>query len=283
MKGQRVLKRRAQLPADSERAMTLRMSPTLESAYAREWHKLVEEMYKEVVPAVLGEFRETAVANDAAGSFWDRLLERISKRFDTTAESLATGMLNKVDRNATNMLTRSLKSVSGDVTLEMKNSKPVQDAIDAHIDYSVKLIKRIPAEFLDGVREDVNKSLQAGKGLSTLEKDMEVRYGQARRHAKNVALDQTRKAYTAINTAKMRQSGIRKFEWVHTGGSQEPRKYHKDSPANGGLNGGIFDIDNPPIMDLKTGARGLPGQDYYCRCTMRPIVTFDDDEEDGDA
>lgn len=275
----RVLKRRTQLPEDSERAMTLRMSPTIESAYVAEWHKLVEQMYAETVPAVLGEFRETAMANDAKETFWERLQRRLMTIFERNAEALATGMLNRVDRNATNMLERSLKSTSADMTLKMKNTKATQHVIDERIKDSVNLITRIPAEFLEGVREDVNKSLESGKGLSTLEADMEKRYGQARRHAKNVALDQTRKAYTAINTAKMKQNGIRKFEWVHTGGSQEPRPHHKNNPANGGLNGGIYDIDNPPIMDPKTGARGLPGQDYNCRCTMRPIVTFDEDGE----
>lgn len=276
----RVLRRRVVLPEDSERALTLRMSPTIESNYAKQWHALVEEMYKETVPAVLGEFRETAIANDAEEDFWSRLLARLSKSFAEKAEGLAFSMLSRVDRNATNMLERSLKSTSADLTLKMKNSKRVQRVIDERVDANVKLIKRIPEEFLDSVREDVNKSLQSGNGLSTLEKDMETRYGESRRHARNVALDQTRKAYTAINTAKMQDNGIRKFEWVHTGGSQEPRKHHKDNPANGGLNGGIFDINDPPIMDPKTGARGLPGQDYYCRCTMRPIVTFDDEDDE---
>lgn len=274
----RVLKRRTALPPDSERALTLRMSPTIETNYAAEWHKLVEEMRDEVVKAVKGEFGKTAIANDAKENFWDRLLRKLSDGLAKRAEGMAFAMLSRVDRNASSMLERSLKSTSADLTLNMKNTKSVQKAIDERIKANVELITRIPAEFLDGVRKDVNKSLEAGKGLSTLEDDMIKRYGEARRHAKNVALDQTRKAYTAINTAKMKDNGITKFEWVHTGGSQEPRPHHKNSPANGGLNGGIYDINDPPIMDPKTGARGLPGQDYYCRCTMRPIVTFDEDE-----
>lgn len=275
----RVLKRRTVLPSDSERAQTLRASVSLGAAYVREWEALVEEMNRETVAAVKSEFSNTAKAEDAAGDFWDRLLTRLAGRFAAKATSIATGMLNRVDRNATSALKRSLKSTSLDVTLNMKNTATVNKAINQRIRDNVDLITRIPAEFLGKVKQDVSDSLRKGKGMADLVPAMEARYGEAKRHAKNVALDQTRKAYTAINTAKMKASGVRKFEWVHTGGSQEPREYHKNSVANGGLNGGIFDLDDPPIIDLKTGERGLPGDDYFCRCTMRPIVTFDDGDE----
>jgi SPP1 gp7 family putative phage head morphogenesis protein len=101
------------------------------------------------------------------------------------------------------------------------------------------------------------------------------RYGEAKRHAKNVALDQTRKAYMSINTERMRDVGVSKFEWIHTGGSQDPRQYHKTV-----LNGNVYDINDPPVIDQRTGERGLPGLLPFCRCTMRPVVTFEDDSSE---
>lgn len=269
------------LGTESKRAITLKPSVILGAAYARELMQITDEMYDIAAKAVIAEYQETA-ATDAAEDFWSRLAKRMASRFSARAAKLATGMLSRVERNATTNLERSLKSTSADLTLNMKNTPAVQRDIDERIDYNVKLITRIPFEFLDKVKKDVNDSLATGNGLADLQPALEKRYGESKRHAQLAALDQTRKAYTAINTAKMRQNGVTKFEWVHSGGSQEPRPYHLHSPAQGGLNGGIFDINNPPIIDQKTGERGLPGDDYNCRCTMRPIVTFDDDDEDDE-
>lgn len=267
------------LGTESKRALTLKPSVSVGAAYARELEALVAEMHKEVEQAVLAEFKNTAAA-DAEEDFWSRLRKKLANKFAKVAGPLATGFLTRVDRNATTNLERSLKSTSADLTLNMKNTPAVKKAITARIADSVDLITRIPAEFLDKVKKDVNDSLTKGNGLADLQPAMEKRYGEAKRHAQLVALDQTRKAYTAINTERMRANGISKFEWVHTGGSQEPRPYHLHTPAQGGLNGGVFDINDPPVIDQKTGERGLPGDDYNCRCTMRPIVTFDDEDDE---
>lgn len=270
------------LPTDAKRALVLRPSVSLGAAYVREWEALVTRMHEETVKAVLSEFGNTAKAEDAIGDFWDRLATRLAAMFTKSAQGIASGMMQRVDRNATTNLERSLKDASADLTLTMKNTPAVNKAINSKIKENVYLIKRIPEEYLDSVKDSVRDSIKKGNGLDDLTEVMEERYGEAKRHARNVALDQTRKAYTAINTERMKANGVNKFEWVHTGGSQEPRKYHLDTVSEGGLNGGVFDINNPPIIDKKTGRRGLPGDDYYCRCTMRPIVTFDDDDEDSD-
>lgn len=275
----RLVRRVDPLGNDSKRAITLKPSVSIGAAYSRELEKLTEEMYQEAATAVLAEYKNTA-ATDAAEDFWTRLAKRLASKFAAKAESLATALITRVDRNAATNLERSLKSTSADLTLNMKNTPAVNKAIKGRISNNVDLITRIPMEYLDKVKKDVNDSLTKGNGLADLQPALEKRYGEAKRHAQLVALDQTRRAYTAINAERMRANGVTKFEWVHTGGSQEPRPYHLHTPAQGGLNGGIFDINDPPIIDQKTGERGLPGETYNCRCTMRPIVTFDDDEDD---
>lgn len=267
------------LGTESKRAQTLKPSVSVGAAYVRDLQALTAEMHNEVVKAVLAEYKNTAAA-DAADDFWSRLAAKLASKFAAKAEPLATGFLTRVNANATSNLERSLKSTSADLTLNMKNTPAVTKAINSSIADNVDLITRIPGEYLDKVKKSVNDSLTKGNGLADLVPAMEERYGEAKRHAKNVALDQTRKAYKSINVVKMKTNGISKFEWVHSGGSQEPRPYHLHSPSQGGLNGGVFDINDPPVIDQKTGERGLPGDDYNCRCTMRPIVTFDDEDEE---
>ena len=38
-----------------------------------------------------------------------------------------------------------------------------------------------------------------------------------------------------------------------------------------GLNGYVFDLAKPPVIDLKTGERGYPGQCIGCSCFLVPV------------
>jgi hypothetical protein len=60
-----------------------------------------------------------------------------------------------------------------------------------------------------------------------------------------------------------------------------PRDYHKmrwdghTGKFNGkpnGLNGYIFPIDKPPVIDRKTGERGYPAQLINCHCFLTPVI-----------
>jgi uncharacterized protein with gpF-like domain len=45
-------------------------------------------------------------------------------------------------------------------------------------------------------------------------------------------------------------------------------------PDHKRLDGKIFNWDDAPISNTKTGKRAHPGQDYGCNCVARPIVDF---------
>ena len=269
---------------------TLRASARIEGRYVAQWEKLVDTMGREVIREVRALFESpefagqpgAAIAQDASIASQARILlsklsERFTLMFNRAARPMAEAMLAEVDKDAARTLGRSLREASGTVTLPRLDfqTAALKEAITASVAENVGLIRRIPERFLSDVQGAVMRSITSGNGLSDLLPYMEKRYGEDKRHARNVALDQTRKAYTSINSERMKAVGVRKFEWVHTGGSQQPRKYHMDRwPA--GLNGGIFSLDDPPVIDERTGERGLPGYAPFCRCTMRPVVSFDD-------
>ena len=39
-----------------------------------------------------------------------------------------------------------------------------------------------------------------------------------------------------------------------------------------GLNGYIFDLSKPPVIDKKTSERGYPAQLVNCKCYLVPVV-----------
>ena len=70
---------------------------------------------------------------------------------------------------------------------------------------------------------------------------------------------------TNFNLDLYNQMGVKKFEWVHSHGAKEPRELHLR------LDGQIFDISNPPVIDNKTGQVGYPGQLINCGCVMKGV------------
>lgn len=97
--------------------------------------------------------------------------------------------------------------------------------------------------------------------------------------AELIADDQIAKCAEKFLVEKWKKQGIRFVKWVHKGVT-EPRTYHlknwngrsgrRDGTPNG-LNGFIFPIDKPPVIDPRTGERGYPGQLVNCHCHLEPI------------
>ena len=75
-----------------------------------------------------------------------------------------------------------------------------------------------------------------------------------------------------MNRVRLQKLGVHKYMWHHSRGSLHPRKLHEK------YDGQIFEFDNPPIIDEKTGERGGPGQLVNCHCFAAPVVTFGEDE-----
>lgn len=143
-------------------------------------------------------------------------------------------------------------------------------AVKASIEESVSLIKSIPGQYLDRVAGAVTRSMQSGGSTKQLAAEIRNYAQMSHRRAMNIALDQTRKTYTSLNIRRFQSAGIKKFKWIHVGGSVTPRHHHLTNFPNG-LNGGIFSLDNPPVIDPKTGIKGFPAQLPFCRCIMAAV------------
>lgn len=207
-----------------------------------------------------------------------RLLRNLSKRFTALfterAGGLAEALAKGVSDSTARQLGESLKDVSGGVTLKTNVvSGAVKEVMSAGVRENVSLIKSIPAEYFQKIEGDVMRSITTGRGMADLVPDI-LKHGQStKKRAELIARDQTSKATTAINRARMQGLGIKQFEWLHSGGGKEPRPLHEQ------MSGQIFDLDNPPVIDERTGERGLPGQLINCRCRMVPVVSFGEPAE----
>jgi len=131
----------------------------------------------------------------------------------------------------------------------------------------VSLIKSIPAEYFAKIESKVMRSITSGHGLEDLVPFFEEQEGMTARRAKNIALDQTHKAYNGFNEGRVTALGLDDYEWIHSGGGLHPRPMHQ------ALDGKICSFSKPPIIN-ENGDRGRPGQEPGCRCTFVPVIRF---------
>lgn len=151
------------------------------------------------------------------------------------------------------------------------------------IERNVALIKTIPATMHPKI---VNRILGFFARAYTQDEVAEwimERCGVSAARASLIANDQIAKASEEFRVEKFRMQGIEYVVWHH-GSAEDPRKHHvsrwdghtgKKSGKPNGLDGFMFRIDDPPVIDLKTGERGLPGRMIGCTCWLEPMQQTD--------
>jgi len=222
--------------------------------------------------------KEATAMDSSIASRATRLMQsltaKFSQLFNNKADTLAASMIKQTKKSSEINLGTSLKKLSGGLTL---NTGVIPEGMEevsaALIQENVNLIKSIPAEYLKDIEGAVMRSITSGAGIKSLEDEIKKRSGQTDRRVSLLALDQTRKAYNSINKQRMQALGVKQFEWVHSGGSREPRESHMR------LDGRIFSFDDLPLKGDEGFTNGqFPGQAINCRCTMIPVFEFENGE-----
>lgn len=205
------------------------------------------------------------------------LLDKYNPAFTILAKKATARMIEQVNQNSATSLKMSLKDVSKDLTVKTDfMGERLHEITKSATEESVGLIKTIPQTYFNAVQKAVMNSISKdGKGIADLKRFLTPIYQGNERKAELVALDQTRKVYQRINSERMKQLGIKKFKWLHSGGGAVPRALHVE------LSGQIFSFDNPPEIGEMYGQKvhGLPGDLPNCGCRMSPVFDFEVDDE----
>lgn len=206
----------------------------------------------------------------------NKLMKKFDQLFSDKSKTISNKMVNDIQKISKTNLHSSLEKLSGGLSLETGViNDSVKNVSNAIISENISLIKSIPQEYLKNVIGSVMRSITTGNGLPDLIKDIQKYSGQTKRKSKNIALDQTRKAYNSINKQRMMNVGVKEFEWVHSSGSIEPRKSHIK------ISGHIFSFENLEKEQAQLGVpekdRGIPGMPINCRCIMVPVIDFSKD------
>ena len=242
--------------------------------------EMVDDTDKQLKKLFDTEHAEEYFAHDASISSQARILtnaliEKYDALFSGRAPALAEYFAERSDRSSSAAAHVTLKQLSGGLSIKTAQiSGDLKDIFKATIAENVALIKSIPQQYLNGVQQAVMRSITNGRGLQTLVPYLQKEHGKTFARARMISMDQTRKAFEGMTRARLERAGIKKFKWIHTGGSNEPRPLHQHT-----LNGKIFSYAEPPIIDTNTGERGFPGQLINCRCRQAPVIDFGDNED----
>lgn len=247
--------------------------------------------------------KEHFTQDESFPSYSQRVLSNLEKDFsslfDSVAPKISDDFVEGIDEDTARVLKNSIKNVNskksgsnfeayvGIFPSVRLSGEELDKIISASVEENTYLIRSIPKEYLGQIAKIVHRAITSGSGQNDIYKEAKQKLEISKdfkkhlkdtnekvdRRAKLIARDQTHKVFNGISAKRMKNAGAERFQWVHHAGSLKPRQYHLDSVEQGGLNGRICSFDDLPIIDLKTGERGLPGQLVNCRCTMRMVVT----------
>jgi uncharacterized protein with gpF-like domain len=238
-------------------------------------------MYREYAKELAQVFRQNEVITvDASISSQARIvLNKLRRRFERlfarNATTIVESVFNGIDKASSSTLGQSLRELSGGLTLKTDTMPAaLRQAMTAAVAENVQLIKSIGQQYHTQIEGAVMRSLQpGGRGMADVREALNKYEGITDRRKDVIAKDQIRKVQASMNVERAKSAGIKKFRWLHSGNTSNAREDHIE------MSGNIYDYDNPPVIDQRTGERGYPGQAVSCKCQMVPIIEWGDQEK----
>ena len=185
------------------------------------------------------------------------LLLKFQLLFNSSSKKLAMAMFANSERYATTAVRSSLYEMTGNILDVTPLSKIGVMKAEAIVAENVALIKSIPEQYFTQVTSSVMQAISTG--VETELQAKIIKHGDvSERRARVIASDQVHRAIQSIAMQKMLDQGFKKFQWVYTYRSKEPRLYHVKR------NGHVYRFDQPPLGEL-------PGSPINCKCVARPV------------
>lgn len=254
----------------------VRPAPGIERTYRDKLLAMIEDMHRSIKywmcvayrnnePKLRAEFAEDASPAAILRNVIRRLSRRWLKQFDAMAPKLARYFAKTVSQRSDAALRSILKR--GGLTVQLNMTPAMNDVKQAVVHENVALIKSIPRQYLLQVEGIVMRSVQTGRDLEQLTKDLQKQFGVTKKRAVFIARDQNNKATAALQRARQVELGIREAIWVHSGGGKVPRPAHVKAGRDKvryNVAEGWYDPHERKFI--------LPGELPNCRCVSRPVV-----------
>lgn len=247
----------------------------------RDYFGLMKECLEEELPTFKEVYRKTInesknVHHDSADDLWNAItlmFNNISNKLQKKIETFDLGRRLENIARATRKLTvrewRNAihKTLGIDIREDYYLGDFYQEYLKQWSDQNVDLIKTIPYETLDNMRQLIYDGYVKGTCTTDIAKQINRAYGTGMKHAMFIARDQMSKLNSNLAQAQQRDAGVSHYRW-QTCGDERVRESHR------ALDRKVFSWDDPPETD--GGRRCHPGEDYGCRCYPEPVFDLDE-------
>lgn len=256
----------------------IRPSAAIRADYERRLQAEIADMHASILRWLVAEYRRATpeiviyASDDSPArtlqSAMRSLGRRWLKRFDELAPRLAQHFATAVHSRSDRALMADLRRAG--MSVRFKMTAAMNDAFQATVGENVSLIRSIAEQHLGQVEQLVMRSVQDGRDVGALTKELTARYGVTKRRAAFISLDQNNKATAVMTKVRHLELGITKAKWLHSAGGRHPREKHV------AFSGKTYDVAKG--HDFGDGAGTVwPGTAINCRCVSVPIVPgFDD-------
>lgn len=250
------------------RIAAVRPNLGVESAYQRKLDALIDAMNRSVSRAILATYRADPpeMAQDESSPVLLRgVIARLSRdwgrRFDDFAASVGSKFAKDAIGSADRSFAAGLKKAG--FTIDWKMTPAANDIMRATIAEQVNLIKSIPAEYLTQVQGITMRSVQVGRDMGAMARELEHQFGVTKRRAATIARSQSNIATASITRARQQELGIDTAIWLHSAGGRVPRASHV------AMSGKPYKIAEGVILD---GEKVWPGTAINCRCVSKSLI-----------
>ena len=182
----------------------------------------------------------------------DQMIETIL--FTTEIQTILDDVGNQVKKNVRNI----------NVVVPELTEKQMQQIASDYTYNMQYYIKKWASGSIPEMRQKVQRAILEGYREDQVQEMIEKEYPKMAYKAKFLARNETAIMLSTLKKSMYSEMGFTEFVWQTILDGRE-RLLHKK------LNGKVFSFDNPPVIDERTGQKGLPGQTYNCRCNLIPI------------
>lgn len=259
-------------PTDRKVLRPVHPNAGIEVIYRRRLLALIDEMNNSFVywlkasyranPPLMAQDRNPAQELRAAIR---KLAAQWQRNFDDAAPRLAEYFSKATYLRSGAALKTILRD--GGYSVKFNMTREMRDVMDATITEQVSLIKSIPQQYLTQVEGMVMRSVQTGRDLGTLTKELQEQFGVTKRRASFIARDQNNKATASMTRVRQVKLGITEAIWMHSGGGKHPRPTHLAA----GRAKTKYDTSKG-WFDPAVGKWIFPGELPNCRCVSRSVI-----------
>lgn len=164
-------------------------------------------------------------------------------------------------------INRQMRSVLG---VDLPGSDPfLSSQLELFRSANVQLVTRMTEEQLARLERTLTAGARTGTRVETLREAIQADLGVSRSRATLIARDQVLKLNGELTQLRHREAGVEEYEWIASddGAVRPQHKFLSDASKRGVT----YKWSNPPVVDIESGRRAHPGEDYQCRCTANPV------------